>query len=195
MPFLYRRSVPPARDTAKWTHWLKVDPVLALRRKAPASHTYRVPLSMLTPIAAGYAPTEKTRGQLEGELVWYWYHSTVKSPVPTAQSALAGEKTNWFVPLNEILPPFTAEVLVTTPKMTRTAAAAAMNPLGLLMFHRILADPISPAEAAVTRPGVRRPGAASRPAAPRRRAHGATRPSRRSRPDSPALHPRARDAR
>jgi len=39
VPFLKRRSVPPVRDTAKWTHWLEMDPVLALRRTSPASQT------------------------------------------------------------------------------------------------------------------------------------------------------------
>lgn len=29
VPFLKMRRVPPERDTAKWTHWLEMDPVLA----------------------------------------------------------------------------------------------------------------------------------------------------------------------
>lgn len=50
----------------------------------------------------------KMRGQLEEKLVWYWNHSTVKSPVPTAQSLLPATETYWFVPLNDKLPPFVA---------------------------------------------------------------------------------------
>jgi len=72
---------------------------------------------MLTPIDAfGHEPTVKMRGQLEEKLVWYWYHSTVKSPVPTAQSALPGTDRYWFEPLNETLPPFTADTRLRVPK-------------------------------------------------------------------------------
>jgi hypothetical protein len=53
VPFLKMRSVPPERDTAKWTHWLEMEPVLAYSLHEPASHTYIVPNSMLTPIDAG----------------------------------------------------------------------------------------------------------------------------------------------
>lgn len=118
-----------------------MEPVLALSLHAPANHTYNVPDSMLTPIEAGYVPTVKMRGQLEEKLVWYWNHSTVKSPVPTAQSALPGSETYWFVPLNEMLPPFTAEVCVTTPKTTNSAATAAIRLLGLFTGLRVPACP------------------------------------------------------
>lgn len=50
-------------------------------------------------------PTVKIRGNDDEKLVWYWNHSTVKSPVPTAQSLLAGTLTYWLVPLKLMLPP------------------------------------------------------------------------------------------
>ena len=52
VPFLKIRNVVPERVTAKCTHWLEIAPTDALRRNEPASHTYIVPPSMLTPIEA-----------------------------------------------------------------------------------------------------------------------------------------------
>ena len=60
------------------------------------------------------------RGQLDEKLVWYWNHSTVKSPVPTAQSLLPATDTYWFEPLKDKLPPLVA---CPTPANARTAAA------------------------------------------------------------------------
>jgi hypothetical protein len=70
---------------------LAIVPVEAQSRAPFPSQTYNVPLSMLTPMEVeGYEPTVKIRGNEDEKLVWYWNHSTVKSPVPTAQSALPG---------------------------------------------------------------------------------------------------------
>jgi hypothetical protein len=65
------RKVVPDLVTAKWTHWLEIDPTDALRRQALANQTYIVPPSMLIPIDAGYPPTVKIRGHEEEKLVWY----------------------------------------------------------------------------------------------------------------------------
>jgi len=72
---------------------------------------------MLTPIDAfGHDPTWNTRALAPAVFWKYWNHSTVKSPVPTAQSALPGTDRYWFEPLNETLPPFTADTRLTVPK-------------------------------------------------------------------------------
>ncbi|MEY3744744.1 MAG: hypothetical protein RLZ48_422 [Actinomycetota bacterium] len=126
VPFFQMRNVVPARVTAKWTHWFEIVPTDAFRRQPPANHTYMVPPSMLTPMEAGYAPTVKMRGQLEEKLVWYWNHSTVKSPVPTAQSLLAATDTYWLVPLNDMLPPLAARPTPENASTARTRTDAAM---------------------------------------------------------------------
>ena len=103
-----------------------MEPTDALRRHIPASHTYMTPPSMLTPIDAGYVPTVKMRGQLDEKLVWYWNHSTVKSPVPTAQSLLPATDRYWFVPLKDILPPFVARPTSTNARVATATSAAAI---------------------------------------------------------------------
>lgn len=138
-------SVVPDRVTAKCTHWFRMLPADTLRRYAPASHTYSVPPSppsMLTPIDAfGHDPTWNTR-VFGPALLWkYWNHSTVKSPVPTAQSALPGTDRYLFVPLSETLPPFTADTWLTVPSTRTTANSAASIPLRFLTSADYPAQP------------------------------------------------------
>ena len=80
-------------------------------------------------------PIEKGLGQFEVDL-WYWNHSTVKSPVPGEKFDELGTVKYWLFPLNDKLPPklfapFTVAVPVATFLVVAPVDVNAMLPEAL----------------------------------------------------------------